>query len=109
MKESVICSVIDVDCYQNSEKNIELGGPKYIGFEFLVRRSEKRMMTEFVRCMLHEYNIPVISIKNSKSIIATESEVITMEQIRESIEQNNNPIVEKGKVYYRKSSQQLKS
>ena len=42
--ENIVAAVIDVDCYQNTEEEIKYGGPKYLGFEFWVRKKEKEFM-----------------------------------------------------------------
>ncbi|MBQ3306726.1 MAG: hypothetical protein IJG68_00875 [Bacilli bacterium] len=100
--ENIVAAVIDVDCYQNTEEEIKYGGPKYLGFEFWVRKKEKEFMTEYVRCMLHEYNVPIINIRNTKSKIVNETELHTLDQIREVIENNKDHMFEDYKYYSKK-------
>ena len=102
LKENIVAAVIDVDCYPNTEENIKFGDPQYLGFEFWVRKREKEFMTNYVNCMLHEYGVPVINIKNTKSKIVNEAELHTLEQIKDIIERNKDHMYEDYKIYSKK-------
>ena len=86
MAENIVCSIIDVDCYPNDDVDIRFGGPKFIGFEFYVRKKDKDVMKDYVTCMLHEYNIPIIGIRNTKSKIVNETQLHSVSTIRDVIE-----------------------
>lgn len=107
MGENIVCAVIDVDCYQNNPDDIKYGGPKFIGFEFYVRKKNKQVMTDYVRCMLYEYGVPVINIRNNISKIVNEDEIHTPEKVREVISKyRTRTLLEEGyrKYYCRKLS-----
>lgn len=83
--ENIVCYVIDVDCLPNHPKDARFVGPKYIGFEFYVRKREKDIMKSYINCMLHEYNIPVICIKDFRTKIINEKQLHSKEQIKDII------------------------
>ena len=100
--ENIVAAVIDVDCYPNTEDNIKYGGPQYVGFEFWARKKDKEVVTNYVKCMLYEYNVPFINIRNTKSKIVNESELHTKEQIKDIIERNKDHMFEEYKIYSKK-------
>lgn len=42
MKNLVRCSQISVDCMANDPMDIRLGGPEYLGFDFLLKKTKQR-------------------------------------------------------------------
>ena len=101
--ENIICSVIDVDCYPNDPEDVKFGGPKFVGFEFWVKKSDKELMTNYVKCMLYEYGIPFININNSHYKIVNEKDIHTPLMIRSIIEENkDNKELKPKEYYYRK-------
>ena len=102
MGENIVCAVIDVDCYPNTPELIKYGAPPYVGFEFWVKKKDRQVMTDFVKCALHEYGVQIIHIDNSHAKIVNEDDIHTPEKIIDVIERNKDHLFDECEYYYRK-------
>ncbi len=99
---NIICSVINVDCYDKDKDDIKYGEQKYRAFQFLVKINDKEIMTNYIRCMLYEYGIPFVNINNRHYKIVNEKDIHTPDMIRSIIENNKDNEEFKSNNNYRK-------
>ena len=95
MLENIICRVIKVDCIPNDPIDIKFGGPKYLGVDFFVKKTDAKMMMDYIRYMFHEYGIPFINIRDAHAKIVNSCEVLDEADIRDYIEKHHEELINK--------------
>ena len=79
--------LIVVNCEENDIVDIKCGGPRYLGFDFIVNDNEVEEMTNFIKDTLKENNTPLISIYSTET---TSTNLWTKEKIKECIKEGYN-------------------
>ena len=53
---------IAVDCIKNDPVDVRCGGPRMLGYDFIVREEEKDEMMKFIKETIEEFGLPLESI-----------------------------------------------
>ena len=81
MEELIRGIKIGIDCVENDPVDIRCGGPKYLGFHFILEESTKDEMKEFILEALECIELPVKNIYYCSEGDYPKSKIWTKEKI----------------------------
>ncbi len=93
MIENVICRVVKVDCIPNDPVDIKFGGPKYLGVDVYVKKSDVKFMMDYIRYMFYEYGIPFINIRDAHAKIVNNCDIVDEKTIKDYIETHREELI----------------
>lgn len=94
-------SAISVDCVNNDPVDINAGGPKYLGFDFNVRKEETEEIIGFIKETLTTLCIPLMDISARDADIEVKEDVLwNKEDILVCISDDAADLIRESQRYY---------
>ena len=99
MEDFVSCVKIAVYCVLNDPEKVANGEPKYLGFNFVVRRNEVSEMVRFIKETLDIFDVPYESVDVYGNIELPIVKVWDKERIIKAIKESKDYLINEFKKY----------